>query len=147
MYADLYIELAKMGIDVVGESQLVGYHSQFPSVTMINYTTGEPNARFWALKLIHDNFGPGDELVATSLSGGLDRSGIAPQGFAKGASKKLLLVNRRDHAQTLRLPKEMERARVSFVAPSTGDRAPATEALSKAEIVLEPFEVAVVQGH
>jgi len=144
MYADLYIELAKMGIDVVGESQLVGYHSQFPSVTMINYNTGEPNARFWVLKLLHDNFGPGDHLVATALRGDAE---VALQGFTANGTKKLLLVNHRDRAQTLHLPKEMEHASVSFVAPSTGDHAPAMETLSKPEIVLQPFEVAVVQLH
>jgi len=144
MYADLYIELAKMGIDVVGESQLVGYHSQFPSVTMINYNTGEPNARFWVLKLLHDNFGPGDMLAATSLSGDAE---VALQGFTTNGVKKLLLVNHRDHAQTLHLPTDMAQARVSFVAPSTGDHAPAMETLTKPEIVLQPFEVAVVQLH
>jgi len=144
MYADLYIELARMGIDVVGESQLVGYHSQFPSVTMINYNTGEPNARFWVLKLLHDNFGPGDHLVAASLSGDAE---VALQAFATNGAKKLLLVNHRDHAQTLHLPQEMAQASVAFVAPSTGDHAPAVETLSKPEIVLQPFEVAVVQLH
>jgi hypothetical protein len=144
MYADLYIELAKMGIDVVGESQLVGYHSQFPSVTMINYNTGEPNARFWVLKLLHDNFGPGDHLVATSMHGDAE---VAIQGFTTHGVKKLLLVNHRDHAQTLHLPQEMAQASISFVAPSTGDHAPATATLSKPEIVLQPFEVAVVQLH
>ena len=43
--AYLYIELAKQGIDVIGESQLVGYPTQFPSVTMIDWNTGKPNAR------------------------------------------------------------------------------------------------------
>ena len=147
MYADLYSQLARMGIDVVGESQLVGYHSQFPSVSMINYNTGEPNARFWVLKLLHDNFGPGDELVATSLGPVEDSSGVALQAFTRDGKKKLLLINRRDHAQTLLLPKDAESATVSFVAPSTADHAPATETLHNAEIVLQPFEVAVVQLH
>jgi hypothetical protein len=39
----------------------------------------------------------------------------------------------------------MEHAGVAFVAPSTGDHAPARETLSKLEIVLQPFEVAVLQ--
>ncbi|MGH9585935.1 MAG: GH39 family glycosyl hydrolase, partial [Acidobacteriaceae bacterium] len=59
LYAYLYDELAKMGVDVIGESQLVGYPSQFPSVSMIDYNNGKPNARYWVLKLILDNFHPG----------------------------------------------------------------------------------------
>src|SRR5579863_7346374 len=38
VYAYVYGELAKLGIDVVGESQLVGYPTQFPSVTMVDWT-------------------------------------------------------------------------------------------------------------
>ena len=48
-----------MGIDVAGESQLVGYPSQFPDVSMMNWENGNPNARYWILKLLKDNFGPG----------------------------------------------------------------------------------------
>ena len=66
LYAYLYIEETKLGIEVVGESQLVGYPTQFPSVSMMNYNTAQPNARYWVLKLLHDNFGPGDKLVETS---------------------------------------------------------------------------------
>ena len=51
MYAYLYLELTKMGIDVAGESQLVGYPTQYPDVSMINWKTGDPNARYWVLKL------------------------------------------------------------------------------------------------
>jgi hypothetical protein len=61
MYAYIYIETAKLGIDIVGESQLVGYHTQYPSVTMIDTTNAKPNARFRVLQLLKDNFGPGDK--------------------------------------------------------------------------------------
>ena len=64
LYAFLFVELSKFGVDVIGESQLVGYPSQFPSVSMIDYNNGKPNARYWVLKLIKDNFHPGDKLVA-----------------------------------------------------------------------------------
>ena len=67
MYAYLYSELARRGVEVVGESQLVGYPTQFPSVSMVDWNTGQPNARFWVLKLLRDNFGPGDKMVETHL--------------------------------------------------------------------------------
>ena len=38
LYADLFIELSRLQIDVVGESQLVGYPTQFPSVSMMDWT-------------------------------------------------------------------------------------------------------------
>lgn len=85
MYAYLYVEAAKMGIDVVGESQLVGYPTQYPSVSMMNYNTSEPNARYWVLKLLKDNFGPGDRMMATAER----NHDVAVQAFATARGKKL----------------------------------------------------------
>jgi len=65
-YAYVFARLAEMGIDIAGESQLVGYPTQFPSVSMVDWETGAPNARFRVLELFKNNFGPGDNLVATS---------------------------------------------------------------------------------
>ncbi len=58
LYAYIFLELTKMGIDVAGESQLVGYPTQFPDVSMMDWENGHPNARYWVLKLIKENFGP-----------------------------------------------------------------------------------------
>ena len=66
LYAYVYGELAKLGIEYDGESQLVGYPTQFPSVSLVDWITGQPNARYWVLKLIHDNFGPGDKQVEST---------------------------------------------------------------------------------
>ncbi len=70
LYAYLFIELSRLQIDIIGESQLIGYPTQFPSVSMMNWANNKPNARFWVLKLIKDNFHPGDKLVETKLDGG-----------------------------------------------------------------------------
>src|SRR5207302_10391385 len=91
---------AKMGIDVMGESQLVGYPTQFPSVSMLNYNTGAPNARFWVLKLLKDNFGPGDRLVETSEH----NKDVAAQAFVTARGKKLLVINKRGSLQEISLP-------------------------------------------
>ena len=140
MYADLYAQCARMGIDVIGESQLVGYKSQFPSVSMMNYNTSEPNARYWTLKLLLENFGPGDKLAATSTPNGL----TSAQAFDTAHGRKLLVINKRNREQELLLPPEVAGATVTQVSPSTGDRKPLTGTLSGTSITLEPFEVAVV---
>lgn len=140
MYAEIYAQAAEMGIDVVGESQLVGYKSQFPSVTLIDYTNSEPNARYWVLKLLLGNFGPGDKLVATSASG----ASIAAQAFSTSRGRRLLIINKRDREQTVTLPSGADAASIAFVAPSTGDHAPQSNPLAGPTLVLEPFEVAVV---
>ncbi|MES2394204.1 MAG: glycosyl hydrolase family 39 [Acidobacteriota bacterium] len=141
MFAYLYLETAKVGIDVVGESQLVGYHSQFPSVSMMNYNTSEPNARFWVLKLLKDNFGPGDVLATTSNP----EKTLEVQAFTTGNGKKLLVINKRNRAVQISLPADAAGASVAMVAPSTGDHAPTESTLSGLKLSLEPFEVAVVR--
>lgn len=59
---------ANFNLDVVGESQLMGYPTQFPSVSMMDYETAKPNARYWVLYLLHQNFEMGDKLVQTTIA-------------------------------------------------------------------------------
>lgn len=140
MYADLYAQCARMGIDVIGESQLVGYKSQFPSVSMINYKTSEPNARYWTLKLLLENFGPGDKLATTATPNGL----TSAQAFKTARGRKLLVINKRNREQQLSLPDDAAGATVTYVAPSTADGKPQSKPVSGTTLMLEPFEVAVV---
>ncbi|HEY3390877.1 MAG TPA: hypothetical protein VGK38_14965, partial [Prolixibacteraceae bacterium] len=102
MYAHIFLELTKIGIDVAGESQLVGYPTQFPDVSMMNWENGKPNARFWVLKLLKDNFGPGDKLVSTSINA----SNVSAQGFNTKEGKKILLINKKNEEVQLQLPAE-----------------------------------------
>ena len=140
MYAYIYMQTALMGIDVLGESQLVGYKSQFPSVSMVNYETGQPNPRYWVLKLLKNNFGPGDKLVDTTSSS----TDYSIQAFDTGAGKKLLILNKRNREVPVNLPSDVDGASVELVAPSTGDGPPAKEKISGHTLKLQPFEVAVV---
>jgi len=140
LYADLYVQLATMGIEVVGESQLVGYPSQFPSVSMMNYVTGDPNARFWVLKLLKDHFGPGDRLVETR--DGDDN--LRVQAFETAHGRCILVVNKRLKSATLKLPSNFKAAHVEYVAPSTEDHPPVTGSITDNAIELEPNEVAII---
>lgn len=92
IYAYVFARLAVMGIDIVGESQLVGYPSQYPSVSMLDWTTGEPNARYRVLELIHDEIRPGCQLIEIpdeSSAGSLYALAVRDQ-----ARRKVLLVNK-----------------------------------------------------
>ena len=141
MYAYIFLELTKIGIDVAGESQLVGYPGQFPDVSMVNWETGKPNARYWVLKLLIDNFHPGDKLVKTDLN----VSGVIAQGFAGHNTKRILLINKKNTRAEVKLPKEFIGAKISYVDVSTGGNPPASRGLLTGKVVLEPFEVAVIE--
>src|SRR5512144_1128434 len=89
VYAYLFGEMSRLGIDVAGESQLVGYPTQFPSVSMVEWEKGTPNPRYRVLKLLMDSIGPGDKVVD------MQATGVPPvlyaQGFVKPDGKRRLL--------------------------------------------------------
>jgi hypothetical protein len=140
MYAYLYVELSKIGINVAGESQLVGYPSQYPSVSMMDWTNGKPNARYWVLKLLKDNFGPDDKLVSTRSG----TSRVTAQAFITPEGRRLLLINKRNMSIQLMLPTAAKGAQVMVVNVSTEDNPPIQQRLLDNNITLKPFSVAVV---
>jgi hypothetical protein len=140
VYAYLYGQLAGLGIDVVGESQLVGYPTQFPSVSMVDWTTGRPNARYWVLKILRENFGPSDKLVETKLGS----PSVYAQGFVTAqGKKKFLVVNKRDRVTRLLLPGAIH-SRMEIVDQSTGFNPPLSSEMTSQYLTLSGFAVAVV---
>jgi hypothetical protein len=146
LYAYLFVELSKLGVDVIGESQLVGYPSQFPSVTMIDYNHGKPNARYWVLKLILDNFHAGDRLVTSSASASDGEGGPLVQGFVTAEGRKILLVNKSNDEERVTAPADFANAAFATVDEATGDDAPRTGKLSGTELTLAPFAVTVLKA-
>lgn len=140
MYAYVFLELTKMGIDVAGESQLVGYPTQYPDVSMMDWKTAKPNSRYWILKLLKDNFGPGDKLVATSAHGD-----FYCQAFITAKGKKILFINPRYKEEKINLPADANYATIQFVNEQTGENPVAREQLTEKYITLQPYEVAVVE--
>jgi hypothetical protein len=142
MYAYLYVELARLQIDVVGESQLVGFPTQYPSVSMMDWRTNRPTARFWVLKLLNETFHPGDRMVETDLtvSNAVD---LEAQAFLTPGGHKLLLVNKRNVATDVPLP-DAESAKALTVDLQTGEGPARVVAPSNGKIALEPFAVTVV---
>ncbi len=145
-YAYLFAELTRIGIDVVGESQLVGYPTQFPSVSMVEWNNGKPNARLWVLKLLHDNFAPGDNIVesASVSAPGFDDSVVSALAIrTQHGERKLLLVNKRDRNLDVSIA-GANGAQSDCVDRSTGFRPPASSKLNSDKLTLHAFSVAVV---
>ena len=145
LYAYLYVELAKLGVDVVGESQLVGYPSQFPSVSMIDWTNGKPNARFTVLELLKNNFGSGDDLCNTEVqSNGLpaEAGAIEAQAFAGSGRRKLLLINQRNREVTMELPEEFLGATIQTIGGSSPETV--KQSVGNVKVRLLPLSVSVV---
>jgi Glycosyl hydrolases family 39 len=140
-YAYIFMHLTELGIEVAGESQLVGYPTQFPSVSMVDWNNGKPNARLWVLKLLHDNFGPGDKIVEIELSGQAYVASLAV--VTKQGKHKLLLVNKRDRNADLSIPGAAG-AELDYVDFTTGFLPPASVKLTSDRLTLHGFSVDVV---
>jgi len=140
VYAYVYAELGKLGIEYAGESQLVGYPTQWPSVTMVDWETGRPNARYWVLKLIHENFSPGDILMETNT----DSPGVYALGFiTRDGKRKVLLVNKHDRTCVASISGAAG-GRLEVVDQQTALQPPAASPLSGDDVTLSGFAVAVV---
>jgi hypothetical protein len=142
LFAYIFVEVAKLGVDIVSTSQLVGFPSQFPSVSMVDWKTGTPNARYQVLKLLHDHFGPGDRFVVTSLPGW--NPDVLAQGIITPKGRKLLLINKRYQNSTVRLPEPVTNGTFASIDVTTGDKIERVESWSGQSIELQPFAVAVL---
>jgi hypothetical protein len=142
MYACLFVRLSQLQIDIVGESQLVGYPTQFPSVSMMNWEINRPNARFWVLKLIKDALHAGDSLVETTPQGD-ESANLVAQAFLTSSGHKLLLANKRNHTLEVSLSDSASASALTVdLAGGDGPARPVKPVDGK--IKLEPFAVTVV---
>jgi len=144
VYAYFYIGLTKRGIDVIGESQLVGFPSQYPDVTMIDYKNNKPNARYWVLKLINDDIKAGDKLVQTDVNGDYG-GGVLAQAFITDSGKKVLLINKRNKTIMIKLPPEFKGGERSTVDEDSGDNAPIPSVITGDSIQMKPFAVSLIK--
>lgn len=144
MFAYIYLELSKVGIDVLGESQLVGYPTQYPDVSMVNWKNGNPNARYWVLKLLIDNFKRGDKLVK-STGANQPNSEVATQAFLTKEGKKILVINKRNKEIDFELPAEAKGAKIEIVDVATGENPAIITQVADNIIRLKPFSVCVVK--
>jgi hypothetical protein len=113
---------------------------------MIDYNNGKPNARYWVLKLIKDNFHPGDKLVAEKEQKDDDGapSDVLVQGFLTPQGKKVLLVNKTNSEKTVVLESDLQGADSSTVDEATGDEVPRAGKAEGANFKLAPFAVTVL---
>ena len=145
-YAYIFSELTHLGIDVAGESQLVGYPTQFPSVSMVDWTNGKPNARIWVLKLLHDNFGPGDKIVEIAPIGPFAPAHpyvYASAVVTKEGKRKMLLVNKHNGNFHLTIA-GASGGQLDYVDVTTGFQPPTSTKVTSDNLTLHGFSVAVL---
>jgi hypothetical protein len=73
---------------------------------MMNWENGNPNARYWVLRLIKENFGAGDVLATTTCKS--KGNYVVAQGIQTKQGKKILLINKHNTEATVVLPAEVK---------------------------------------
>ena len=125
---------------MLGESQLVGFPSQFPSVTLIDWNTGKPNARFEVLRLLQDYAIPGSARAATKFPG----TDIDAQALSSSSGRTLLLVNKRNRPIQVELPADFAHGTTVTVDESTANARPSPQSWSGTVMTLAPFAVTAI---
>lgn len=140
LYAYVFAGLARQGVLAANESMIGAYPGQFPSIAMLDWKTGRPNARFRVLQLIRDSFRPGDKIVEASIDSGavMAAAFVSPSG-----SRRLLLVNKRQQDLQISLP-EAAGAKLEVVDLETGSGPPRVISLKGSSFNLGGFGVAVL---
>lgn len=146
-WAAIFIASEQMGMPLFSMSQMIGYPTQCPSISMFDKDTAKPNAHYWVLSLINRHFGPGDKLTATENSS----EEIEAQASITRRGRKVLLLNTTDHAVQVDLEGTFPGAsgkqlQADVVDQATGEEAPRTDRLDGQKITLAPFAVAVVSA-
>jgi hypothetical protein len=140
VFAYLYASLAGQGIDLLGASQLVGYPTQFPSVSLVDWTTGAPNARYRVLELLHQHFGPGDRPAKVSFKS----SDVYAAAYASREGKRrILLINKRNRPTTV-IVAGCTGADEEHVDTLTAASPLASHRLVADQVSLGPFAVSVI---
>lgn len=145
-FAYVWAGLVERNVELVSIAELFDYPGMFAGTTLVNWETGEPNQRYWAAKLLLDNFGPGDKLVSTfaGMQEG-NYSRIFAQGYmTKEGHLKLLLVNKLEEAAKVVLPQGMKVKEAKVVDLSTGEKPPKDADTSNGMLELDAFGVSVV---
>ncbi|WP_433871618.1 hypothetical protein [Saccharopolyspora sp. CA-218241] len=142
--AYLWSHLVELGIELVGVAEFAGYPGMVPGVTLVDWETGRPNARYWSAKLLADHFGPGDRLVTTTAGvPGMPDARVHARGFLAPDGRKLLLVNK--GAEPLRVDLGEQTGAVRVTSVDTTTAAEPVPSAARRWVELGPFATAVAE--
>jgi len=147
--------LSAFGYKIVGADQLIGgpYPDNSPMVSTLDWTTGQPNAKYWVIKMLVDAFGARPRSIHPTTVSGLRKEVVGDPLFAQGISlegrRGALLVSKIAAEQRLSLKMAFPHGSVAQVlegvGPEPGFMPPVTKDLQAGEdIVLGPFAIVLL---
>ena len=117
---------------------------QFPSVALLNWTTGEGTAKYWTSKLLIETADIDNDQAVVTETSDVGRVNVFSQAFVgRNGRRWVLIINKRFTTVEVSLP-GCTSGRMQIINEASGF-GPATEvALTSSTITLSPFAIAVV---
>jgi len=117
MYAYAVAKLSLAGLSVLGQSQLMGYPSQYPSVSLVDWNTGKPNPRLLCQNLVNSFIKKGDLVKELSYKDNIYQFGIWP---ANGDKYRVLVLNELNKVSTKFSVEGVSRGTLYYIDLTTG---------------------------
>lgn len=120
------------------------FQPQYPSVALLNWTTGEGTAKYWTSKLLIDTVDIENDQAVVTQTTDVDNQNIYSQAFVgKNNRRWVLIINKRNANIDVFLP-GCTGGLMQIINEASGF-GPATEVpLMLSRITLTPFAVAIV---
>jgi hypothetical protein len=117
---------------------------QFPSVALLNWTTGEGTAKYWISKLLIETADIDNDQAVVTQTSGVGGQNIFSQAFVGKTGRRWVLIINKRYANVDVLLHGCHGGRMQIVNEASGF-GPATEVtLTSNQITLTAFSVAVV---
>ncbi|CAF1348508.1 unnamed protein product [Adineta steineri] len=152
LYAYSWGKLSRQNIDVVGHSQLVGYpqlpnlqlEPQYPSVALLNWTTGEGTAKYWISKLLIDTADIDNDQAVITRTSDIGDQNIFSQAFtSKNNRRWILIINKRYASMDVSLSGCIG-GKMQIINEASGFGPPTEITLTSNQITLTPFAIAII---
>ena len=117
---------------------------QYPSVAMLNWTTGEGTAKYWLSKLLIDTADIDNDRAVVTQTTDVGNKNIFSQAFmGKNDRRWVLIVNKRYATVDVFLP-GCTGGRMQIINEASGFGPPTEITLTLSRITLSPFAIAVI---
>ncbi len=139
-------------IFLIGYPELPGLQFQpnFPSVTMLNWTTGEGTAKYWTTKLLIDTADIDNDHAVVTQTTDVGEMNIFSQAFVGRNGRRWVLIVNKRYANVDVSLSGCTGSRMQIINEASGF-GPATEVtLTSNTITMTPFAIAVIHmptGH
>ena len=136
----------EIGADLFGIAEFNGYPGMIPGTSLVDWETGEPNARYHALKLLTESVRLGDAIAPTTTGyPGFPDARVYAQAFmGSGTSRTVVLVNKRGVPIDVAVDGWSEPSILRSVDVTTGNLPPRGERMVGGTFSLEPYATAVL---